>query len=138
MSKGTERTVHQVFGPDWYGGLDLEEATDPEQAARIAQADVERTQAGTVRRSGQANADAFEQVQTRRWYLRGASQRLAAPGLIPEQRVKVAAAIESIETEFPDVGEPVYDNDISSGYLAGVQSALAWVLGCEGALPTHD
>ena len=94
------------------------------------QADFHRTRAEI--------ADAWQQVWDRRWYRRpDRTAYLKAHDANPDERARIVAAYDRMETRYADINDPAYYDAYGWGYLAGIQSALGWALGeCWAMLDT--
>lgn len=90
MSDDT-RTIHQFLGPD-------HAAMTPDELAAYIEADEKRGR--PAMRSQDEIADAFEQIETRRWYGRGVQSRLNS-AVKPEQRIERHQAV-CLDGDEPD------------------------------------
>jgi hypothetical protein len=73
--------------------------------------------------------DAYQQINQRRWYGRLPREARLRLAKTPESLTSTAASLDEIEATYGDVDDSKYYTDFNWGYLAGVQSALSWVLG---------
>jgi hypothetical protein len=83
------------------------------------------------RRTRQEISDAWQQVWDRRWYGRGDSNDTSAD---PELLSQIAAAHDRMEKLYGDLNDRRYYEQYGWGYLAGIQSALGWVMGDHWAM----
>ena len=82
-----------------------------------------------MRRTPEEILEAYNQVWDRRWYGRADKESRLSMATSPEMLTKIAAALDEREAVFGDLQDEKYYDQFGWGYLAGIQSALCWVMG---------
>lgn len=118
-SKLSDEKINQAFA--LMNGDDAEEEQDSLGILISKEAEFHRTTEETI--------EAYNQAWDRRWYGRSPREVRLSFAKSPEMLTQIAAALDEREAIFDDIQDDKYYDQYGWGYLAGIQSALAWVLG---------